>query len=152
MARVPVGVRFVGYVFLTTVGVIMFGWVSGGQPAWIERRFALGAIAVQLLELIAALFLRVYSLGRYCWFGCMLPAPAFLLVVYFLGWEVQALLPGSGVFSAVAIVTGVWFCLVVLLASILFTFDNPLEDRRFATDFAMMAGCTAVVFVPIWLS
>jgi hypothetical protein len=152
MTKQPTGGRFIGYVLLITVGVVIFGWLSGGQPGWIEHRFALGAIIVQLLELLAALFLRFYNLGRYGWFGCLLPAPAFLLVVYFLGWELQALLPGSGVFSAVAIVTGVWVFVVITLASILYAFDNPWEDRRFATDFAMVAGCTAVVFVPIWLS
>ena len=151
MTKHPAGVRFIGYALLITVGVITFGWFSNGQPAWIERRFALGAIIVQLLELIAAWFLRVYNLGRYGWIGCILPAPAFLLALYFLGWELQALLPGSSVFSAVAIVTGVWLFLVLTLASILYTFDNPWEDMRFATDFAMMAGCTALVFVPIWL-
>ena len=141
-----------GYALLITVGVLIFGWLSKGQPAWIERRFALGAIIVQLMELIAASFLRVYNLGRYGWFGCILPAPAFLLALYFLGWELQTLLPGSGIFSAVAIVTGFWLFRVLVLASVLYTFDNPWEDRRFGTDFAMMAGCTALVFVPIWRS
>ena len=152
MARAPAGVRFTAYVLVTTAGVIIFGWLSGGQPAWIERRFALGAIIVQLLELLAALVLRLYNLGRHAWFGCVLPAPAFLLVVYFLGWQLQAFLPASSPFLAVATVTGVWLFLVITLASILYVFDNPLEDRRFATDFAMMAGFTGVVFVPIWLS
>ncbi len=152
MAKVRTAVRFFGYILLITGGVATFGWLSGGQPAWIERRFALGAIVVQLVELMIAWFLRNYSLGRYNWFGCILPAPAFLLMLYFLGWEIQAFFPGSPVFTAVAIVTVVWVFIVIALASVLYAFGDPWEDRRFATDFAMMTGCTAVVFLPIWLS
>ena len=129
IARVPVGVRFIGYIFLITAGVAIFGWLNGGRPGWIERRFAVGAIIVQLLELIAVWFLRLYDLGRYGWLGCLLPAPAFLLSLYFLGWQLQALLPGSGAFSAVAIVTTVWLCLVIILASVLHAFDDCWEDR-----------------------
>lgn len=152
MARVPAIVKFAGYSLITAAGVVVFGWLSGGQPALIERRFGLGAIVAQFLELSAALFLQNYRLGRYGWFGCVLPAPAFLLVVYFLGWELQTVFPGSGAFTAVALVTGLWICIVIVLTSVLYAFNNPWEDRRFATDFAMMTACTAVVFFPIWLS
>jgi hypothetical protein len=152
MASVPARVKFLVYALLITAGAAIFGWLSGGQPAWVERRFAMGAIVVQIVELVAAWFLRSYDLGRYSWFGCILPAPAFLLALYFLGWELRASIPGTGLYTAMAFITAAWLGLVIILAGVLHAFDNPFEDRRFATDFALMTGCTAAVFVPICLS
>ena len=65
-----------------------------------------------------------------------------------LAFDMQSGLPDVDASTATAIVTLVWFVLVGGLAAALCWLDNPWEDRKFASDFAMMTTCTAVIFVP----
>jgi hypothetical protein len=137
--------RFAVYTLLLVSGLTIFAGFAGSRPAWTERQFALWAILAQLVELGIVAVLSRYALGRYTWLGCLLPAPAFLMGLF----EVQRRLVFP---NALGIVAGVWLAIVAMLAAILWRLNNPWEDRKFARDFAMMSGCTALIFVPFWLS
>jgi hypothetical protein len=65
-----------------------------------------------------------------------------------LAFQVQNGLLEVDAFRAVEVVTLVWFVIVGGLAAVLCWLDNPWEDRKFASDFAMMTTCTSVIFVP----
>jgi hypothetical protein len=136
------------YALLLLAGIAIFATLADGRPAWTGRRFALGAIAVQLLQLAITLVLRYVSSGQFGWIGSILPSPAFLMALCALAFEIQSGLLDVNSFAAVEIVTLVWLVIVGGLAAALCWFDNPWEDRKFASDFAMMTGCTAVIFVP----
>src|ERR1700690_2176777 len=136
------------YAVLLLVGMAIFATLADGRPAWTGRRFALGAIAVQLSQLTINLVLRYFSSGRFGWIGSILPSPAFLMALCALAFEIQTWLPGIDAFTAVEIVTLVWLVIVSGLAAALCWLDNSWEDRKFASDFAMMTTCTAVIFVP----
>jgi hypothetical protein len=55
---------------------------------WTKRRFALAAVLIQLAELGLALALRKWEGGRHRWVGCILPCPAFLVVLFTLSFAV----------------------------------------------------------------
>lgn len=145
--RPPLVSRLAAYAVLLAAGVAIFGRLG----VWTHPRFARGAIVVQILELICALLLRRRTREWRGWIGFILPAPAFLMAIYALGSQLQNTLPHLSSSDSVEIVTGAWLLTVAVLAAILRRLDNPWEDRKFAGDFAMMAGCTAVVFVPFVL-
>jgi hypothetical protein len=140
--------RLVTYALLLLAGIGIFATLADGRPAWTGRRFALAAIAVQLSQLTISLVLRHVSSGRFGWIGSILPSPAFLMALCALAFEIQSGLLDVNALAAVEIVTLVWLVIVGGLAAALCWFDNPWEDRKFASDFAMMTACTAVIFVP----
>ena len=74
------------------------------------------------------------------------------MALYAFALEIQNRVLNVDVFRAAGIVTVVWLLLVGGLASVFYWLDDPSEDRKFATDFAIMTTCTAIVFVPFWLS
>jgi hypothetical protein len=142
--------RFGIYALLLVTGLTVFAASASSRAAWTGRQFALWAIVAQLSELTIGVALQRYALGRYGWLGCVLPAPAFLMGLWTLGFEAQRRVPN--LIGAFAAVTAVWFLMVGILALILYRMNNPWEDRKFAREFALMSSCTAVIFVPFWLS
>src|ERR1017187_8078039 len=78
--------RFAGYTFLLVAAVALMAGSGDARPgilySWTQRRFALIAVLVQLTELAAGFALRRFALGRYSWIGGVLPAPAFLVVLF----------------------------------------------------------------------
>lgn len=95
--------------------------------------------------------LRRFALGQYSWIGCVLPAPAFLVVLFALSFAIQDRFIAMDATVAAEIVTALWLALVGGLVMILHRIDNPWEDRKFANDFALMTSCTALIFVPFGL-
>jgi hypothetical protein len=150
--RRPLAVRLGTYTILLLTGMAVFASLMSSRPGWTDRRFALGAIFVQLSELIIGFALERYSLGRHYWIGCVLPSPAFLVALYALGFEAQIRLRNADPVATLAVVTAAWLLLVGGLVSTLCWMNNPWEDRKFASDFAMMTSCTALIFVPFGLS
>lgn len=147
--------RFASYALLLAVAVaLMVGW--GDAPplilrAWTRPTLAWIAVLVQLAESAMGLVLRSFALGRYSWVGCVLPAPAFLLVLFALSFAVRDWFIAASATAAVGIVTTIWLALVGGIVVVLNRLDNPWEDRRFADDFALMTSCTALIFVPFGL-
>jgi hypothetical protein len=147
-ARKTFAVRLGIYAVLLLAGTAIFASLTAGRAAWTGRRFALGAIVVQLSQLTIGLVLQHFSAGRFGWIGSILPSPAFLMALCALAFEIPNGLLDVDAFTAVAILTLAWFVIVGGLAATLCWLDNPWEDRKFACDFAMMTTCTAVIFVP----
>ena len=85
------------------------------------------------------------------WIGCVLPAPAFLVVLFALSFAIQDRFIAINVIDAVEIVTAAWLALVGSCVMALNWLNNPWEDRKFANDFALMTSCTALIFVPFGL-
>src|SRR5580692_2940809 len=81
---------------------------TGALPGWTDRRFALGAIAVQLLELVIAFVLRRPRLDRHSWIGYVLPSPAFLVALYALSLAIQYRFHPASTMIALEIVTFAW--------------------------------------------
>ncbi|HEY3824077.1 MAG TPA: hypothetical protein VGL82_05935 [Bryobacteraceae bacterium] len=143
--------RFAGYALLLMAAVALTAG-SGILRTWTHRKFASVAILVQMAELAAGFTLRGLALGRYSWIGCVLPAPAFLVVLFALSRTIQDHLTAIDATAALEIVTALWLALVGGAAMLLNWIDNPWEDRKFANDFALLTSCTALVFVPFGLS
>ena len=147
--------RFAGYTVLLAASVALMAGSGDARPgmlhAWTRRRFALTAVLVQLVELAVGVVLRRFALGRYSWIGGVLPAPAFLVVLFASGFAIQDRFIDIDATAAIEIVTAVWLALVGGLALFLNGIDNPWEDRKFAQDFALMTSCTALIFVPFGL-
>jgi hypothetical protein len=137
------GARFSVYALLVACAMGIFAGtgesVSGIFYTWTERRFAMAAVIIQLIELAIGIWLRRFALGQHSWLGCILPSPAFLIALIIVTYGLQQTLLN---------VTAVWLALVGSLAFLLHRLDNPLEDRKFAADFALMTSCTALIFVP----
>ena len=144
--------RFGVYVALIFIWMTALVGSTNGLSGWTNRRFALGAIAVQLMELMISLVLRRYTLDRYRWIGYILPSPALLVALYSLSVATQKRFPPVNTVTALEIVTFAWLVIVVALTSVLCWMKNPWEDRKFADDLAMMTSCTALIFVPFGLS
>jgi len=148
--------RFAGYALLLAAAVALMAASGHARPeifpAWTQRKFASIAVLVQLAELALGFALRRFALGRYSWIGSVLPAPAFLVVLFALSFAIQDRFVAMGASSAVEIVTALWLALVGGVVMVLNWIDNPLEDRKFANDFALMTSCTALVFVPFSLA
>src|SRR5579863_3592305 len=119
--------------------------------AWTQRKFASVAVLVQLAQLGAGFALRRFALGRYSWIGCVLPAPAFLVVLFALSFVVRDRFVAIDATAGVQIVTAIWLALVGGIVMVLNRIDNPWQDRKFASDFALMTSCTALVFLPFSL-
>jgi hypothetical protein len=147
--------RFAGYALLLALTVALMAGSGDARPgilySWTKRRFALIAVWVQVAELLLGVALRRFALGRYSWIGCILPAPAFLVAIFALSFAIQNRFIALDTSAAVKIVTAIWLVLVGGLVMVLHLIDNPLEDRKFATDFALMTSCTALIFVPFGL-
>jgi hypothetical protein len=147
--------RFAGYTMLLAGAVALMAASGDAGPgilhAWTQREFAFVAVLVQLLELAMGVALRRFALGRYSWIGCVLPAPAFLVVLFALSFAIQDRFIAVDATVAAEIVTAVWLALVGGLVTALKWLDNPWEDRKFANDFALMTSCTALIFVPLGL-
>lgn len=148
--------RFAGYALLLATAVaLMAGSGDAGSRilhAWTQRKFASIAVMVQLAELALGFALRRFALGRYSWIGCVLPAPAFLVALFALSFAIQDRFVALDPTSSVEIATALWLALVGGIVLVLDWVDNPGEDRKFTIDFALMTGCTALVFVPFSLS
>jgi hypothetical protein len=139
------------YAGLLLLGMAIFARLAEGQLGWTGRRFAVGALAVQLSQLMIGLALRSFWSGRFGWIGSILPSPALLMALCTLALATQNRRLDGGVSSAAEIVALVWLAIVGGFAGALCWFDKPWEDRKFASDFAMMTSCTAVIFVPFCL-
>ena len=148
--------RFAGYALLLAAAVALMAGSGDTGPgifhAWTQRKFASIAVMVQLAELAFGFALRRFALGRYSWIGCVLPAPAFLVALFALSFAVQDRFVALDPTSSVAITTALWLALVGGIAMLLNWMDNRWDDRKFTIDFALMTGCTALVFVPFSLS
>jgi hypothetical protein len=148
--------RFAGYALLLAAAVTLIAGSGDASPgllhAWTQRRFATVAVLVQLAELALGFALRRFALGRYSWIGCVLPAPAFLVVLFALSFAIQDHFVAIDATTAVEIATAGWLALVGGVVMVLNWIDNPWEDRKFTNDFALMTSCTALVFVPFSLS
>jgi len=147
--------RFAGYALLLVAAVAMMAVSGDAGPgilhSWTQRKFALAAVLVQLAELAVGFALRKFALGRYSWIGCVLPAPAFLVVLFAMSFAIQDRFIAIDATAAVEIVTAIWLALVGGIVMVLNRIDNPWEDRKFANDFALMTSCTALIFVPFGL-
>jgi hypothetical protein len=147
--------RFAGYAALLVVAVAIMAGPGEARPgilhSWTQRQFALIAVLVQLAELAVGFALRRFALGRYSWIGCVLPAPAFLVVIFGLSFAIGNWFIAIDATTAVEIVTALWLALVGGVVMLLNWIDNPWEDRKFAGDFALMTSCTALIFVPFGL-
>jgi hypothetical protein len=148
--------RFAGYALLLLAAVALMAGSGNARPgilhAWTQREFAFSAVLVQLVELGVGFGLRRFALGRYSWIGCVLPAPAFLVVLFASSFAIQDRFIAIDATAAVEIVTIVWLALVGGLVMALNWLDHPWEDRKFANDFALLTSCTALIFVPFGLS
>lgn len=148
--------RFAGYTVLLAAAVALMaasGYASSAIfHAWTQREFASMAVLVQLAELALGFALQRFALGRYSWIGSVLPAPAFLVVLFGLSFAIQDRFVAMDTIAAVEIATATWVALVGGIVMVLHWFGNPWEDRKFANDFALMTSCTALVFVPFSLS
>jgi hypothetical protein len=147
--------RLAGYALLVVAAVALLAGSGDARPgilySWTQRKFALAAVLVQLAELAVGLALRRIALGRFSWIGCVLPAPAFLVVLFALSFAIQDRFIAIDATAAVEIVTAIWLVLVGGIVLVLNWIDNPWEDRKFASDFALMTSCTALIFVPFGL-
>jgi hypothetical protein len=147
--------RFAGYALLLMAAVALMAESRGARPGilheWTQRKFASIAVMVQLAELAAGFALRKFALGRYSWFGCILPAPAFMVVLFAFSVAIQDQFTDIDAIAAVEIVTTIWLAIVGGLVMVLDRLGNPWEDRKFASDFALMTSCTALIFVPLGL-
>jgi len=147
--------RFFGYSLLLVAAVALMADSGDARPrilhSWTQRKFAFIAVLVQLAELAVGFALRRFALGRYSWIGCVLPALAFLVVLFALSFAIQDRFIAIDATRAVEIVTAVWLVLVGGIVIVLNRIDNPWEDRKFASDFALMTSCTALIFVPFGL-
>jgi hypothetical protein len=151
-----ISARLAGYAMLIVAAVAMMAGSGGARPgilySWTQRRFASIALLVQLGELATGFALRRFALGRYSWIGCVLPAPAFLVVLFALSFVVQDRFIAIDPTAAVEVVTAIWLALVGGIVIVLKWMDNPWEDQKFANDFALMTSCTALIFLPFSLS
>jgi hypothetical protein len=147
--------RFAGYAMLIAAAVAMMAGSGDARPrilyAWTQRKFASFALLVQLAELATGFALRRFALGRYSWIGCVLPAPAFLVALFALSFMVPDRFIAIDATAAVRVVTAIWLALVGGIVMVLNWTDNPWEDRKFASDFALMTSCTALIFLPFSL-
>ena len=143
--------RFATYAAFLHSGMAIFIVLTHGHPVWAGKHLALGAIAVQCLQVAVIVVLNRCFIGRYAWLACILPCPAFLMSLCALALELQNSLPGANSIDAIELVTVAWLILVGALATWLCRLD-PWDDPVFANDFAMMSSCTAVIFVPYWLA
>jgi hypothetical protein len=144
--------RFITYAALLLSVMAIFIVLAHGHPVWAGKHFALGAIAVQCLQVAVIVVLNRYFMGRFAWLACILPCPAFLMSLCALALELQNSLPVANSIDAIELVTVAWLILVGALATWLSRVDNPWDDPVFANDFAMMSSCTAVIFVQFWLA
>jgi hypothetical protein len=92
---------------------------------------------VQTTELAIAIALRQFAVGRFSWIGCVLSAPAFLVSLSALSVAIQDRFIALDTKAAVEIITAMWLALVGGLVVVLKGIDNPWEDRKFASDFAV---------------
>ncbi len=147
--------RFAGYAAILAASVALIAVSGEATPgilhAWTQRQFAFAALLVQLVELAVGVGLRRFALGRYSWIGAVLPAPAFMVVLFASSFAIQDRFIAIDATVAAEIVTAVWLALVGGLVMALNWFDNPWEDRKCANDFALMTSCTALIFVPFGL-
>jgi hypothetical protein len=147
--------RFAGYALLLVAAVVLMAGAGDAIPVvphgWTQRKFASVALLVQLAELAVGFALRNVGLGRYSWVGCVLPAPAFLVVLFAWSFAIQDCFVAVDATAAVEIVTVVWLGLVGGIIMVLNRLDCPWGDRKFARDFALMTSCTALIFVPFGL-
>jgi hypothetical protein len=149
--RVNVTSRLVVYGALQIVAIMLVAWLteSGSNPvqAWTNRRFALVCVLIQVAELGIAWTLRNIRAGRFSWIGWMLPSPVLLAALLGLSFALQKGLLLSPV-AAMQTVALLWLSLVYAASVLLIRVGEASEDAVFAGDFALLTGCTALIFVP----
>jgi hypothetical protein len=147
--RKALGARFAFYAALILAATAIVAVIGDVRPeivyAWAKRRFALAAVLIQLAELGLALALRRWEGGRHRWVGCILPCPAFLVVLFALSFVIQHAVVRLNAIAATGVVTACW---LTLIASLALRAKEGSTDRKFADDFALMTSCTALIFVP----
>jgi hypothetical protein len=145
-------VRLATYALFVAVAVMLLTGtgtsVSGFFYTWTERRFAIAAVLMQLLEVFIGLVLQRTALGRYSWVGYILPSPAFLIALITVASAIQDGFLHTHAASAMQLITAAWILIVSSVVAALAWADNPWEDRKFANEFALITGCTAFLFVP----
>lgn len=159
--RKALAARFALYAALILAAVAIVAWLGYARPAivsaWNRRGFALAAVLIQLAELGLALTLRKWENGKHRWIGCVLPCPAFLVVIIALSSEIRYAVVRLDAVAAAEIVTLCWLGLVGTITLLFSETDDRRcskegsEDRQFVDDFALMTSCTALIFVPYGL-
>src|ERR1700734_1952076 len=84
--------------------------------AWTERRFALAAILIQVVELGFALALKRWASERHQWIGCILPCPAFLVALFVWSYMIHNAVLALNRIAATELVTACWLTLVAVSA------------------------------------
>ncbi len=149
--RTTPGNRFAGYAALVLASVAVTASLGESWKSSTQKQFALAAVLVQLVELGIALALRKWQAGRHRWVGCILPCPAFLAGLLVLSFAIRRVFVGLGAIAANEIVAGFWLVLVALLVFPVNRAKEELVDGAFVDDFALLTGCTALIFVPFGL-
>jgi predicted transporter len=158
--RQALGFRLAGYAAIVLTAVAIASNFGQARPAilysWAERRFALGAISIQLAEVGIFLALRKWADERHQWIGCVLPCPAFLVALFVSSYIVRNAVAALNLLAATELVTGAWLALVAVSAFTLSRIESGRVEegsanKKFVDDFALMTSCTALIFVPYGL-
>jgi hypothetical protein len=149
--RASTALRLVVYSALQLGAIALMTDFCGTWPdiwrAWTDQRFAGAAVLIQIAEAGIACVLRRVASGRFSGVGWMLPSPVFLIALLGLSFALQdglRLSPGS----ATQIAALLWLSLVSAATVFLNCLNSVSEDSKFTGDFALLTGCTALIFVP----
>lgn len=135
--------RFVIYCGLQFAGAALMiacaGTSAAVSRAWTDRYFALTCVAIQIAEVLVAWSLRRLLSGRLRWIGWTLPSPVLLVALFALSSALH-MSPQAAIL--------LWLALVYAASRLLGRAGEAWEDADFTADFAMLTGCTALLFVP----
>jgi hypothetical protein len=133
--RAGMPARFVVYSAMQLTGVALMVAVLGTTPdisrAWTDRWFAIACVLIQFAELVAAWLLP----QNRRWVGWILPSPVLLVALFALPLNLRT-------------TTLLWLAFVGGASALLARAGKEWEDPAFTADFAMLTGCTALLFVP----